>query len=129
MRILIALVVTLFVTLWIDSLVCSPRFNKWYNEKCLRSLRRLPERQVESLKLWVNDHIQASTDTELGFKEFRNLLPIELRFRLKEVRIRGLLYDCGYEVISNCFLDPSCFLIEYIEEKGKNDNGDEICSN
>lgn len=128
MYILIALVVTLFVTLWIDSLVCSQRFNKWYNKRCLHSLRRLPEKQVEDLKSWVNMHIQASTDVELGFKEFRNLLPIELRFRLKEARIRGLLYDCGYEVISNCFLDSSCFLIEYVEEKGKNVNGDEIRS-
>lgn len=121
-----ALIVTLFVTLWIDKMVCSVRFNNWYNKKCLRSLKRLPEKQVETLKWWVEHHIQASTNVELGFKDFRNLLPIELRFRLKEARIRGLLYDCGYEVISNCFLDPACFLIEYVEEKGKDDNDDEV---
>lgn len=108
---IIALIIAFIVSLSIDSAICSVKFNDWYNKQCVKSAEKLPERQLNQLKEWVNTCVDVSTSEEVSYKDIKAYIPAKLKHKLNERKIRGIMYLCGYTVLSNCFLDSSCYAI------------------
>ena len=112
LRLIITLVIAFIFCLWVDHYICSEKFNNKYTKKCLKLLDRVNPEQKERTLEWLKAHLSASIEKETMGTDIIKQLPVDLRYKVNERKLRAYMSILGYKPLSNCFLDPSTYSVE-----------------
>jgi hypothetical protein len=111
MRVLVVLGLLFILLVLVDKLMSSEIINKLYMKHCMKLIKYIPEQQRNKTTKWLKENLTVSTSDETQWSTIKQEMPVSLRYKLTEKKLRAYMHIAGFEVVSDCCLDTDYYAV------------------